>query len=384
MPPKPHAMLSPSSAHRWLACTPSAKLEYTLPDKTSEAAEEGTLAHSLVELRLQNIINGKPRGATPAKLKNNPLWKPVMDGYVDAYVDFVQELFQQELAEGHEPILYSERNVRFEEFVPDGHGTTDTVIIADKKMIVIDFKYGKGVPVSAINNPQLRLYAIGAFNDFDILYDIESVTNFIFQPRVDGGSISSETLTVEELFDWAEKEVKPKALMALHGEGEAVQGDHCRFCKAKTLCITRLKSRLDAMINPAREPGIMTPDELAQVLPVAEELVGWAKEIKEFMLDQSVNNGVSYPGYKVVQGRSNRMITDEIKAAGELMKKGYKDIYELKSLTKLEEEVGKKELAKIIGDLIVKPEGKPTLVPESDARPAINGEQMFNDGKGDQ
>lgn len=376
-------MLSPSSAHRWLACTPSAKLEYTLPDKTSEAAEEGTLAHSLVELRLQNIIKGKPRGSTPAKAKNNPLWKPVMDGYVDAYVDFVQELYQQELANETQPILYSERNIRFDEYVPDGHGTTDTVIIADHKMIVIDFKYGKGVPVSAVNNPQLRLYAIGAFNDFDILYDIESVTTYIFQPRVDGGSITTETLTVEELLDWAEKEVKPKALMALHGEGEAVQGDHCRFCRAKTLCITRLKSRLDAMINPAREPGIMTPDELAQVLPVAEELVGWAKEIKEFMLDQSVNNGVSYPGYKVVQGRSNRTISDEIKAAGELMKAGYKDIYELKSLTKLEDEVGKKELARLIGSLIVKPEGKPTLVPESDARPAINGEQMFNDGKGE-
>ena len=361
-----HALLGPSSAHRWMHCTPSAKLESTRPDTAGKDAEVGTLAHAIVEERLSRVIKGKSRGKTSAKLAKNPLYFEGMDDYCDQYVDFVVQLYDS-LKEKH-PVMFSEQKVDFSEWVPDGFGTTDTVIIADGVMYVIDFKFGKGVRVDAKENPQLRLYALGAYNDYSILYDIDVVTTYIVQPRIEDG-ITSETLRVTTLLDWAENEVKPKADLAVRGAGEAVEGDWCRFCRARDVCKPRAVAFLEHLKDTYQNSMELTPDELARLLPIAEHIQDWAKELKNYMSDQAINNGVTFHGYKVVAGRSTRVIDDPAALANALQGAGYQDIYKLKDLTDLENMVGKNKFAKLSEGLISKPDGKPTLVPVSDKRP---------------
>ena len=361
-----HALLGPSSAHRWMHCTPSAKLESTRPDTAGKDAEVGTLAHAIVEERLSRVIKGKSRGKTSAKLAKNPLYFEGMDDYCDQYVDFVVQLYDS-LKEKH-PVMFSEQKVDFSEWVPDGFGTTDTVIIADGVMYVIDFKFGKGVRVDAKENPQLRLYALGAYNDYSILYDIDVVTTYIVQPRIEDG-ITSETLRVTTLLDWAENEVKPKADLAIRGAGEAVEGDWCRFCRARDVCKPRAVAFLEHLKDTYQNSMELTPDELARLLPIAEHIQDWAKELKNYMSDQAINNGVTFHGYKVVAGRSTRVIDDPAALANALQGAGYQDIYKLKDLTDLENMVGKNKFAKLSEGLISKPDGKPTLVPVSDKRP---------------
>lgn len=361
-----HALLGPSSAHRWMHCTPSAKLESTRPDTAGKDAEVGTLAHAIVEERLSRVIKGKSRGKTSAKLAKNPLYFEGMDDYCDQYVDFVVQLYDS-LKEKH-PVMFSEQKVDFSEWVPDGFGTTDTVIIADGVMYVIDFKFGKGVRVDAKENPQLRLYALGAYNDYSILYDIDVVTTYIVQPRIEDG-ITSETLRVTALLDWAENEVKPKADLAIRGAGEAVEGDWCRFCRARDVCKPRAVAFLEHLKDTYQDSMELTPDELARLLPIAEHIQDWAKELKNYMSDQAINNGVTFHGYKVVAGRSTRVIDDPAALANALQGAGYQDIYKLKDLTDLENMVGKNKFAKLSEGFISKPDGKPTLVPVSDKRP---------------
>ena len=361
-----HALLGPSSAHRWMHCTPSAKLESTRPDTAGKDAEVGTLAHAIVEERLSRVIKGKSRGKTSAKLAKNPLYFEGMDDYCDQYVDFVVQLYDS-LKEKH-PVMFSEQKVDFSEWVPDGFGTTDTVIIADGVMYVIDFKFGKGVRVDAKENPQLRLYALGAYNDYSILYDIDVVTTYIVQPRIEDG-ITSETLRVTTLLDWAENEVKPKADLAIRGAGEAVEGDWCRFCRARDVCKPRAVAFLEHLKDTYQNSMELTPDELARLLPIAEHIQDWAKELKNYMSDQAINNGVTFHGYKVVAGRSTRVIDDPAALANALQGAGYQDIYKLKDLTDLENMVGKNKFAKLSEGFISKPDGKPTLVPVSDKRP---------------
>ena len=361
-----HALLGPSSAHRWMHCTPSAKLESTRPDTAGKDAEVGTLAHAIVEERLSRVIKGKSRGKTSAKLAKNPLYFEGMDDYCDQYVDFVVQLYDS-LKEKH-PVMFSEQKVDFSEWVPDGFGTTDTVIIADGVMYVIDFKFGKGVRVDAKENPQLRLYALGAYNDYSILYDIDVVTTYIVQPRIEDG-ITSETLRVTTLLDWAENEVKPKADLAVRGAGEAVEGDWCRFCRARDVCKPRAVAFLEHLKDTYQNSMELTPDELARLLPIAEHIQDWAKELKNYMSDQAINNGVTFHGYKVVAGRSTRVIDDPAALANALQGAGYQDIYKLKDLTDLENMVGKNKFAKLSEGFISKPDGKPTLVPVSDKRP---------------
>ena len=361
-----HALLGPSSAHRWMHCTPSAKLESTRPDTAGKDAEVGTLAHAIVEERLSRVIKGKSRGKTSAKLAKNPLYFEGMDDYCDQYVDFVVQLYDS-LKEKH-PVMFSEQKVDFSEWVPDGFGTTDTVIIADGVMYVIDFKFGKGVRVDAKENPQLRLYALGAYNDYSILYDIDVVTTYIVQPRIEDG-ITSETLRVTTLLDWAENEVKPKADLAVRGAGEAVEGDWCRFCRARDVCKPRAVAFLEHLKDTYQNSMELTPDELARLLPIAEHIQDWAKELKNYMSDQAINQGVAFKGYKVVAGRSTRVIDDPAALANALQGAGYQDIYKLKDLTDLENMVGKNKFAKLSEGFISKPDGKPTLVPVSDKRP---------------
>ena len=383
MPPAAHALLGASSAHRWLACPPSARIEATKPNTTSEAAEEGTLAHELVELKLKRFLAGRKTGKATQKIKSHELYKPVMEEYTDEYVSYVLELYAQVQVECPDALLISERRVDFSDVVPGGFGTTDTIIIADSVMHVIDFKYGKGVLVEAYGNPQLRLYGWGAYREFGILYDIEKVVIHIVQPRLDHED--SEELTIETLEAWAKVHVAPLANLAIKGEGEFCAGEHCRFCRAQATCRAYADHVMSLTAHQFADPVELSDEEIAEILPKVDELVRWAKKIKDFAQDEAVNHDHFIPGYKLVEGRSNRAIKDPDKAWELLENAGYatNDISKLVGLSELESVVGKKELSELLGDLIVKPAGKPVLVPESDKRPAINSAtraaELFND-----
>ena len=372
MPPVAHALLGASSAHRWLACPPSARLEATKPDSTSEAAAEGTLAHELVELKLKRFLAGRKTGKATVKISNHELYKPVMEEYTDEYVDYVLELFAEAQSRCPDAMLISERRVDFSDSVPGGFGTTDTIIIADGVMHVIDFKYGKGVLVEAQGNPQLRLYGWGAFRMYGPVYDIDEVAMHIVQPRLD--HIDCESLSVVQLTNWVVNEVRPRAYLADKGEGEFCAGGHCQFCRAQATCRAYADHVMSLTAHQFADPVELSDQEIAEILPKVDELVRWAKKIKDFAQDEAVNHDHFIPGYKLVEGRSSRVITDPDEAWGKLEEAGWAthDITKLASLTELESIVGKKQLAELLGDLIIKPTGKPVLVPESDKRPAIN------------
>lgn len=383
MPPADHALLGASSAHRWLACPPSARLEATKPESTSEAAEEGTLAHELVELKLKRFLAGRKTGKATPKIKNHELYRPVMEEYTDEYVNYVLELYAQAQAACPDAQLISERRVDFSSIVPGGFGTTDTIIIADRVMHVVDFKYGKGVLVEAVGNPQLRLYGWGALHEYGMLYDIEMVVVHIVQPRLDHRD--HEEIPVLDLINWGADQVKPVAELADKGEGEFCAGEHCRFCRAQATCRAYADHVMSLTAHQFADPVELTDQEIAEILPKVDELVRWAKMIKEFAQAEAVNHDHLIPGYKLVEGRSVRRITDAGKAAGLLLEAGYAqdNIYTLKGLGDLEAVVGKKALGELLGDLITKPAGKPVLVPESDKRPAISSDaraaELFSD-----
>ena len=369
MPPNKHALLGPSGAHRWLVCTPSAKREEGLPDTAGAAAEEGTLAHAIVETKLDRVIAGEPRGTATQEQQKSKYYTHAMETHTDFYCDFVEELYNSMLRKCPDALLESESKVEFTDWVPDGHGTTDTVIIADDELVVIDFKYGKNVLVEAENNPQLRLYALGAYKAYCDLYDIRHVHTYIVQPRVEG--VSSEDLTIEALLDWADNYVKPRAEMAAAGLGEAVPGEHqCRFCKAQAICKEFGVQQLELLRYRLRDPGLLTPEDVADVMRYADHLVTWVNNVKKYALGAAMD-GERFPGLKLVAGRATRRITDEAKAAELLEGKYGKAIYELKGLGALEDVVGKNELAETLGDLLAKPDGKPTLVSIKDKRPEL-------------
>lgn len=368
MPANGHALLSASSAHRWLECPPSVQLTASLPDTAGEAAAEGTLAHRIVEERLDSIIE---KGVWPkkasAKLRMDERYRPVMEEHADTMVGYVMDLFDQY----SDAVLMSEQRLDFSRWVPDGFGTGDALVIADGVIHVIDYKYGKGVPVYAEDNPQLRLYALGAYEAYDSLYDIHEIHTHIVQPRLD--SQTTEMLTAEELLRWADEYVAPRAQLALTGEGEMNPGEWCRFCKVRATCRARAEQQLALAQYEFKSPLVLTPEEIGDILGRVDELAKWAKSVKDYALQSAVSNGESFPGWKLVRGRANRKLTDEEEVAGLLLEQGFQphQIYSLKGLTDLEEVVGKKQLADLLGDYIVKPEGRPTLAPETDRRQAI-------------
>lgn len=368
MPANGHALLSASSAHRWLECPPSVQLTASLPDTAGEAAAEGTLAHRIVEERLDSIIE---KGIWPkkssAKLRMDERYRPVMEEHADTMVGYVMDLFDQY----SDAVLMSEQRLDFSRWVPDGFGTGDALVIADGVIHVIDYKYGKGVPVYAEDNPQLRLYALGAYEAYDSLYDIHEIHTHIVQPRLD--SQTTETLTAEELLRWADEYVAPRAQLALSGEGEMNPGEWCRFCKVRATCRARAEQQLALAQYEFKSPLVLTPEEIGDILGRVDELAKWAKSVKDYALQSAVSNGETFPGWKLVRGRANRKLTDEEEVAGLLLEQGFQphQIYSLKGLTDLEEVVGKKQLADLLGDRIVKPEGRPTLAPETDRRQAI-------------
>lgn len=375
-----HAILSASGSKRWITCTPSAQLEQQFPENKSEYAEEGSFAHALAELRLsKDVANTIKPGIYKKKLeemKKNPLYSASMEEYIEQYVTLIGEKFLSAKKSCPDALILLEQKLDFSGWVPDGFGTGDVIIISDGVLEIIDLKYGQGVPVSAEGNTQMRLYALGAINQFGLLYNFDCIRMTIVQPKLD--SISSDDVSVPELLKWGDKILKPAAAKAIAGEGEFIPGDHCRFCRAKAICRARAEANLEMAKYDFQEPALLTIDEIAEILFKAEELQKWAKDIQEYALEQAENHGVKFPGWKLVEGRSNRKYTDENAVAEKLKAEGYAEdvIYaprRIWGITEMEKKLGKKLFEEYLKDLVIKPAGKPTLVPaESDKRPEIS------------
>lgn len=370
--PEVHAKLSASSAYRWLHCPKSVVLTEGLPDKTSEFAREGTLAHSIAEKALADYkAYGKNAVFPPAlseRVLNNPHYYEGMTNDVLPYVDYVIDTFE---SHGEGAVLEVERRVDFSEWVPHGFGTADALIISDGTLEVIDLKFGKGVMVDATENPQMMLYGLGAYYANEYIYDVEKVQMTIVQPRLD--HISTFELSVSDLLEWANSTVKPIAHFAYMGEGFQQAGDWCRWCKIKETCRVRANTMLD--MTSLREKASLTDDELDFILSHSKEIQQWLNDVERGALER-VTSGKPIKGWKLVEGRSNRKISDEGKLVVAMVQAGWgeDEIFkpkELQTLTNLEKLVGKKRFAEEFGDLVYKPEGKATLVPESDKRPEL-------------
>ncbi|MCB2300446.1 DUF2800 domain-containing protein [Clostridium tagluense] len=374
-----HAILSASGAKKWLTCPPSARLEQQFENKTSEAAEEGTLAHELGEITLRKelkFISTRKFNSEFKKIEVNELFSADMPDYVDIYVSTCLEKVSEARAKTPDAVINLEQRLNYSRWVPEGFGTGDMVIIADGTIEIIDLKYGKGVPVSAINNNQMRLYALGAIAEFEFLYDIENVKMTIIQPRLD--SISTDEILAEDLLKWAEDILKPTADLAFKGEGEFCAGEHCSsgFCRANAVCKARADKNMELAKYEFQESSTLSGDEIADIIGKCDELAKWAKDIQEYALEQAVT-GIAYPGWKLVEGRSNRRYTNLVKVAEILKGNEYTEdvIYkpvELQGLTNMEKAVGKKRLDELVGAYIEKPVGKPVLVVESDKREVFN------------
>ena len=370
-----HAFLSPSGSHRWLNCTPSAMLESEFPGGSSSAAEEGTAAHAFCEHKLKKAL--RRRSKRPVSDYDSD----EMQEYTDSYVDYVLEQLEVAKQICKDPMVLIEQKVDFSEYVPDGYGTADCIIVSDDTMQIIDFKYGLGVLVDAEQNTQLMCYSIGALNLFDSLYDIKQVTMHIFQPRRE--NVQNWTIPVDELKAWAENELKPKAQMALNGEGEYHPGEWCHFCKAAVRCRARAEEKLRLAQQEFKMPPLLTDSEIEEVLTILPDLTKWADGILAYATDAAVNHGKEWNGFKVVEGRSVRKYKDEELVAQAAKEHGYTDIYRqsLITMTEMQKLMSKKQFDHILGDLIVKPQGKPTLVPVTDKRPAMNVTNANNEFK---
>jgi len=367
-----HAILSASSSHQWLNCTPSIELEKGFENKTSVAAEEGTLAHELGELSLKlqlGEINKRKFSSEFKKIEANELYTKDMPDYVEIYTDTCMEKVASARAKTPDAIAIVEQKLDFSEWVPDGFGTGDFVIIADGTMEICDLKYGTGTPVSAIGNSQMRLYALGAITEFSFLYDIQNVKMTIIQPRLD--SITTDEMTVDDLTKWADEYVKPRAELAIKGEGELCVGAHCKFCRAIAVCKAQEEYNMELAKYEFTDSLLLSDEEIADILGKVDSLVSWAAKIKEYALEQALN-GVDYTGYKVVEGRSNRKWTDEKKVGEILIEQGFIEniIYtrKLSGISNIETAIGKKEVQRLLGEYIEKPPGKPTLAPVTDKR----------------
>ena len=376
MPPEKHAVLSASSSHRWLNCNPSARLEEKFEDNETEAAAEGTAAHALCEHKLRKMLKLRSRKPT-SKYDCDE-----MDEYTDGYVEFVSEQIAQAKQFCKDPLVLIEQKLDFSCYVPDGFGTGDCLVVADHLLHIIDFKYGMGVLVDAVENPQMMLYALGALRLFDSLYEIDTVSMSIYQPRRD--NVSTWTISVAELNEWAENTLVPKAKLAFEGKGEFSPGTWCTFCKAAVKCRARAEAKLQLTKYEFAEPPLLSDEEIEDILGRVDDLTKWANEIVAYAQDAAINHGKTWSGFKLVESRTIRKYSDEEAVAQAASDAGYHDIYKksLIPITEMEKLMGKKTFAEVLGGLVVKPQGKPTLVPASDKRPAIivtGAEQDFTE-----
>lgn len=380
-----HARLSASGASRWLACPPSVRLAEQYEDTTSVFAQEGTFMHELSEIYLSYELKQMTKAQMNKKLKKmkqNEFYNSEIEQAVQTYVDVVIERINEAKSSSKDPLILIEEKVDFSPWVPDGFGTGDVILIYDNRLEVIDLKGGKGVKVSAVENPQMRLYALGAINNFGVLYDIDNVAMTIVQPRLD--HISTDEMQVDELLDWAETVVKPKAELAYKGLGEFIAGEHCRFCKAKATCRARAEEKLKLACMDFQSPPLLKDDEVVEVLTTIDQLMSWAKDVKEFALAKAMDENKQWPGMKLVEGRGSRKYTDEQAIVEALTDAGYDHdvIYKqsLNTITAMEKALGKKTFQELLGSHITKAPGKVKLVPEEDKRQEINAspEADFN------
>lgn len=379
--PSEHALLSASSAERWLHCTRAPRLEEQLPESTSAYAEEGRLAHAIAELKLRKHLV-EPMGprkfaAALKKLKEDPLYQPEMDGYTDAYVEHINNIA---IGFHVRPFVDVEARLDFSSIVPEGFGTGDCIMIGGDTLHIFDFKYGKGVAVEAEDNPQMRLYAVGALMVYGFLYNIQRVRTTIFQPRIN--NISDAEISREELLNWATFDVKPKAAIAFAGEGEFVPGDWCRFCRARAQCRARASCNLAAEEFKNSVPDLLSDDELGGVLTRAVALKKWAEDLEKYAL-AAVLQGRSITGWKAVEGRSNRQFANQDQAFEAVINAGYPKelLYDTvpKTLSNVEKLLGKATFTQLLSGMVVKPQGKPALAPESDSRPPFQSSTAAQD-----
>ena len=366
-----HAVLSASGAHRWLRCPPSARLEETLPDSRSTYADEGTLAHELAALKLEKrftVLKPSQHKKRLAAIKANPLYQAEMDGYTEAYIDYILQVVHSYAVK---PYLAIEKRVNYSAYAPEGFGTADCIVISGTQMTVIDLKYGKGVPVSAYENDQMKLYALGAIQAYQMIYCIENVKLAIIQPRLE--SVSEFDISTADLLSWGES-IKPIAAMAFAGLGHFTPGEkQCQFCRAAGTCRARAEKNLALKDVAPSLPPLLTNEEVGRILAEAQDLAKWAKKLEAVAL-QKLLDGEEVPGWKAVEGRSNREISNFDEAFAVLKNNGFEEalLYRRQpaSLTELEDPklVGKKKLQELIGSFIIKPQGKPTLASADDKR----------------
>ena len=377
-----HARLNASSSHRWMMCPPSVKLSEQFEDKPSSYAEEGTFLHELCELKLHRYLGDMDPALIElqyAEHRDSDFYPDEAETVTDEYVDFCIETIEAVRLSCPDPLIMVEHRLDYSDYVPDGFGTGDLIIVADGVLEVIDFKGGRGVRVEATRNSQLMLYGLGALLEFDPLYDIHQVRMTIVQPRL--SNLSSFEMEADDLIRWAETEVRPKAMLAYEGKGEFCAGEWCRFCKARYTCRKRSEYHMSLAARDFKEPDLLSDEEIADILPVAESLNSWVQDLLAYATQEAVI-GKIWPGYKLVAGRSIRKYTSEAEVIKAATEAGYTDIYKtsLLGVGDLEKRMGKKAFNEVLGKYIVKPVGAPTLVPETDPRkPYANAASVFND-----
>ena len=361
-----HAILSASSSERWINCPPSARLCENYPDKGSDYAAEGTDAHTLCEYRLKLAL-GLP---TKDPIEDLGWYNEEMEECAAAYTAYVMELVEAAKQSGSTTTVLIEQRVDFSRWVESGFGTADCIVIADRILNIVDYKHGQGVEVSAVDNSQMKLYALGALEIIDYLYDIDEIQMTIFQPRK--GNVSVFRISREALLEWADSELTRQAQLAFEGKGDFCCGEWCRFCKAKAECRERANANLALAQLEFQLPALLDDEEIAEILGKLDALVSWASDVKEYALQQAIS-GKAWTGWKLVEGRSNRRYTNENAVIAAVVQAGF-DPFEKKVLgiTAMQKALGKARFDELLSPYIEKPQGKPTLVPESDKRPAMN------------
>ena len=377
MPPKAHSILSASSSHRWLNCPPSARLCETYEDKGSDYAAEGTDAHSLCEYKLRLALGMEATDPT----EHLTWYNEEMEDCANGYASYILELVEAAKETCADPVVLIEQRVDFSRWVEQGFGTSDAIIISDGTLHVVDYKHGLGVLVEADNNPQMMCYALGALELFDAIYDIDAVAMTVYQPRRQ--NVSTFEMSKDDLFRWADEVLKPTAELAFAGDGNFLCGEWCGFCKAKHECRARAEANLLLAQYDFKLPPLLEDTEIEVILSRADQLVSWVNDIKEYALQQAIS-GKEWTGFKLVEGRSNRRYTDEVAVTKTVTDAGF-DPYERKLLgiTAMQKLLGKSRFDELLLAYIEKPQGKPTLVPESDKRPAYEFAQQTEQAKTD-
>lgn len=361
-----HALLSASSSHRWIHCPPSIRLGERYENRGSEYAAEGTEAHLLCEYRLKQMLGIPMEDPVPGLQR----YSKEMEANAEGYAQYVCEILEEAKKDCKDPIVLIEQQVNYERWVRDGFGTADALVVADGTLHVIDYKNGKGVLVECEDNSQMKCYGLGSLEMFDGIYDIQNVSMTIYQPNRD--NISTSMLVKEDLLEWADAVLAPAAALAFEGKGDYACGDWCQFCPVKHICRARADYAMELARYDFADPDVLEDEDIEDILARADTLTSWASDVKDYALRQALS-GKEWKGWKLVEGRSNRKYTDEEKVAAAVEKAGF-DPYERKLLgiTAMTQTLGRKRFNELLGELVMKPAGKPTLVPESDKRPAMN------------